>query len=379
MLIYDPKEKSHSWQEKNYDHFWPKKKVIHDNKFCLNNNVSYNIFSSMSSDQKDRFIEYLIEQNESQKLDMRAMQAVLVDMKEELSKSNESLNELTKLRSEISSLRSELQQARKERKSLERKNARLQEKLEFANKKRFGSKSQKSNKPKSTTESESQTSADRGKEEDNFDGTSGSIEKEKGHSWQEKFMTIPSAERKTIHEHLWLIDGHFWPKEKVIHAKKNLWLIYVSLVENLWPFQARSAKPFMNIYGSLMLIYDSKKKVIHDKKNLCLIDWKFMTIPSAERKIIHEHLWLIDAHLWPKEKSHSWQEKFMTIFDPKKKSFMLRKIYVSFMSHFIGWKLMTIPSAERKTIHEHLWLIDAHLWPKEKSHSWQEKFMIIFD
>ena len=136
----------------------------------------------MSSDQKDHFIEYLIEQNESQKLDMRAMQAVLVDMKEELSKSNESLNELTKLRSEISSLRSELQQERKERKSLERKNARLQEKIEIANKNRFGSKSQKSNKPKSTTESESQTSADRGKEEDNFDDISGSIEKEKSHS-----------------------------------------------------------------------------------------------------------------------------------------------------------------------------------------------------
>lgn len=79
----------------------------------------------------------------------------------------------------LSSLRSELQQERKERKSLERKNARLQKKLEFANKNRFGSKSQKSNKPKSATaESEIQTSADRGKEEDNFDGTSGSIEKE---------------------------------------------------------------------------------------------------------------------------------------------------------------------------------------------------------
>ena len=141
-----------------------------------------NYTEGMPSDQKDRFIEYLIEQNESQKLDLRAMQAVLVDMKEELSKSNESLNELTMLRSEISSLRSELQQARKERKSLERKNARLQEKIEFANKNRFGSKSRKSNKPKSTTESESQTSADRGKEEDNFGGTSGSIEKEKGHS-----------------------------------------------------------------------------------------------------------------------------------------------------------------------------------------------------
>ena len=88
------------------------------------------------------------------------MQAVLVDMKEELAKSNESLNELTKLRSEISSLRSELQQERKERKSLERKNARLQEKLEFANKNRFGSKSQKSNKPKSATELETRGGLD---------------------------------------------------------------------------------------------------------------------------------------------------------------------------------------------------------------------------
>lgn len=135
-----------------------------------------NYTEGMPSDQKDRFIEYLIGQNESQKLDLRAMQAVLVDMKEDLAKSNESLNEF---RSEISSLHSELQQERKERKSLERKNARLQEKLEFANKNRFGSKSQKSNKPKSATaESETQTSADRSKEEDNFDGTSGSIEKE---------------------------------------------------------------------------------------------------------------------------------------------------------------------------------------------------------
>ena len=85
------------------------------------------------------------------------MQAVLVDMKEELAKSNESLNEF---RSEISSLRSELQQERKERKSLERKNTRLQEKLEFANKNRFGSKSQKSNKPKSATELETRGGLD---------------------------------------------------------------------------------------------------------------------------------------------------------------------------------------------------------------------------
>ena len=51
-------------------------------------------------------------------------------------------------------------------------------------------------------------------------------------------MTIPSAKRKNIHEHLWLI----YDPQKVIHAKK--------------------------IYDSFMLIDDPKKKVIHAKKNL---------------------------------------------------------------------------------------------------------------
>ena len=93
----------------------------------------------MSSDQKDRFIEYLIEQNESLKLDLRAMHAVLEDMKNELAKPNEAL---VSLQSEISSLRSELQQEREERKVLERENLRLAEKLAFANKNRLCSKRQ---------------------------------------------------------------------------------------------------------------------------------------------------------------------------------------------------------------------------------------------
>ena len=37
---------------------------------------------------------------------------------------------------------------------------------------------------------------------------------------------------------------------------------------------------------------------------------------------------------------------------------MTRNIFDSFMSHWL--KFMTIPSAERKIIHEHLWLIDGH-------------------
>ena len=98
-----------------------------------------NYTEGMSSDQKDRFIEYLIEQNESLKLDLRAMHAVLEDMKNELAKSNEAL---VSLQSEISSLRFELQQEREERKVLERENLHLEKQLDLINKNRLRSKRQ---------------------------------------------------------------------------------------------------------------------------------------------------------------------------------------------------------------------------------------------
>lgn len=105
-----------------------------------------NYTEDMSSDQKDRFIEYLIEQNESQKLDLRAMHAVLEDMKDELAKSNDSLlksNEvLAGLQSEISSLRFEFQQEREERKVLERENLHLEKQLDLINKNHLRSKRQ---------------------------------------------------------------------------------------------------------------------------------------------------------------------------------------------------------------------------------------------
>ena len=156
-------------------------------------------------------------------------------------------------------------------------------------------------------------------------------------------MTILSAERKTIQEHLWLIDAHLWPKEKG-HSWQEIFLTH-----------------------------------------LCLIGWKFMTIPSAERKTIHDHLWLIDGHFWPKEKvihakknlcliyvsfhwlkiydyskrgaqNHSWtfMAHWCSFLTQRKKSFMTRKIY----DHF--WP--------KKVVHakKNLWLIYDHFWPKKK-------------
>lgn len=75
----------------------------------------------------------------------------------------------------MEALQAELRKEKKERKSLERKNARLQEKLDFANKNRFGSKSQK---VKDHVPAKGAESSDRTQDEDNFDGTPGSITSE---------------------------------------------------------------------------------------------------------------------------------------------------------------------------------------------------------
>ena len=61
----------------------------------------------------------------------------------------------------------------------------------------------------------------------------------------------------------------------------------------------------MNIYGSLMDIYDEKNKDVYDEgQKTFLSKHCFMRQPNPERgylwtfkKIIYEHLWLIDGHL----------------------------------------------------------------------------------
>ena len=148
----------------------------------------------MSSDQKDRFVEYLIERNEDQKLTIRAMQAVLEDFRKEQEGTNRLLAEANakvgQVLSQLEALQAELRKEKKERKSLERKNARLQEKLDFANKNRFGSKSQK---VKGHVPAEDTGSSDRTQDEDDFDGTPGSLSSEVKAEPAEK--AVPAKER----------------------------------------------------------------------------------------------------------------------------------------------------------------------------------------
>ena len=145
-----------------------------------------NYTEGMASEQKDRFIEYLIEQNEDQKLTIRAMQAVLEDFRKEQELTNKLLSEanekssramaeanakVSEVLSQLETLQAEFRQERKESKAKDRKIARLQERLNLANKNQYGSKSQKSKGEDSSSEED----ADRTQEKDNFDGTAGSI------------------------------------------------------------------------------------------------------------------------------------------------------------------------------------------------------------
>ena len=122
------------------------------------------------------------------------MQAVLEDFRKEQEGTNKLLAEANakvgQVLSQLEALQSELRQERKERKSLERKNTRLQEKLDFANKNRFCSKSQKA---KDVVPAKDADSPDRTEEEDNFDGTSGSISSEVKVEPTEK--AVPAKER----------------------------------------------------------------------------------------------------------------------------------------------------------------------------------------
>ena len=145
-----------------------------------------NYTEGMASEQKDRFIEYLIEQNEDQKLTIRAMQSVLEDFRKEQELTNKLLSDanekssramaeanakVSEVLSQLETLQAELRQERKESKAKDRKIARLQERLNLANKNQYGSKSQKSKGKDSFSEED----ADRTQEKDNFDGTAGSI------------------------------------------------------------------------------------------------------------------------------------------------------------------------------------------------------------
>lgn len=87
----------------------------------------------MSTDPRDQIIAYLIAQNESKRLDLRAMHAVYDDMKEELAKRKAELpkmnDELKDMHVDKNTIRAEIQKERALKEALERENRLLEEEL----------------------------------------------------------------------------------------------------------------------------------------------------------------------------------------------------------------------------------------------------------
>lgn len=128
------------------------------------NPVNYS--EGMAEDQKDRYIQYLAEQNQDLRLTSDAMKLVLEDFMAKMKGLEE---QMASMQSKQSDLENRLSEEHKLRKSAERKARVLQEKLDFANQERFGDRRQRIN------SKAKKSASDRQKEKDDYDGTDATL------------------------------------------------------------------------------------------------------------------------------------------------------------------------------------------------------------
>ena len=121
-----------------------------------------NYSAGMAEDQKDRYIQYLAEQNQDLRLTSDAMKLVLEDFMAEM---KELKAQMSSMQSRHADLENRFSEEHKLRKSAERKIKSLQERLDYANQERFGDRRQKIKSKAKTGDS------DRNKEKDDYDGT----------------------------------------------------------------------------------------------------------------------------------------------------------------------------------------------------------------
>ena len=139
-----------------------------------------NYSAGMAEDQKDRYIQYLAEQNQDLRLTGDAMKLVLEDF---MAQMKELKDQMSSMQSKHADLENRLSEEHKLRKSAERKIKSLQEKLDYAHQERFGDRRQKIQSKAKTSDS------DRRKEKDDYDGTDDTLRTDSvGH--------VPSQELK---------------------------------------------------------------------------------------------------------------------------------------------------------------------------------------
>jgi|GEM_PF-6707056 len=94
----------------------------------------------MAEDQKDRYIQYLAEQNQDLRLTSDAMRLVLDDF---MARMKGLEDQVASMQSKHSDMESRLSEERKLRKSAERKARSLKERLDYATQERFGDRRQR--------------------------------------------------------------------------------------------------------------------------------------------------------------------------------------------------------------------------------------------
>ena len=121
-----------------------------------------NYSAGMAEEQKDRYIQYLAEQNQDLRLTSDAMKLVLEEF---MAQMKDLKYQVSSMQSQHTDLENRLSEEHKLRKSAERKIKSLQERLDYAHQERFGDQRQKIKSKAKTGDS------DRNKEKDDYDGT----------------------------------------------------------------------------------------------------------------------------------------------------------------------------------------------------------------
>ena len=96
-----------------------------------------NYSEAMPSDQKDRYIRYLIERQEEKDLELRAMRLAVEEFQ---SIHDRVVESLANLQREMAEIKGELSLERSKRKEAESRARKLDQQLRFAQKNRFGDK-----------------------------------------------------------------------------------------------------------------------------------------------------------------------------------------------------------------------------------------------
>ena len=143
----------------------------------------------MAEDQKERYIQYLAEQNQDLRLTSDAMKLVLEDF---MAQMKDLKAQVSSMESKHADLENRLSEEHKLRKSAERKIKSLQERLDYAHQERFGDRRQKIKSKAKTGDS------DRNKEKDDYDGTDDMLRTDSVDHVQSPEVKEPSGKERDL-------------------------------------------------------------------------------------------------------------------------------------------------------------------------------------